>query len=466
MKIVEMTWRALAVVALSVQLTGCATVDPRRDYERSANLIEQATGYSDVTPERDAAAAEERVEQLLRDGLTSAGAVEVALLNSPELQAAFREIGIARADLVQSGLFSNPTLGMAFRLPAGGGLTAIDLNIAQSIADLWQIAPRKRAAKQNLEQTILRIAYQASEVAARTKEAYFAALGAGLRAQIARENLDVARTSLELSEFRLEAGAGNALDVNLAKGSVLEARLAVERARLAASEARRTLADQMGLIVDAEELTLAGALGGGADLPATEALVAEALERRLDVRALRAAVQAADERFVLEYRRVFPRFTIGLSLERDVDRIVALGPSFALTLPIFDQNQAQIARARFILEQAAQRLIALETGIVQAVRSAADQARTARKIARFYEREVLPQARTNLDLAREAYRAGKTGILSVLDAERTFLAARDRNAAATEEAARAIARLELVIGAPLDDAPDDAATATERPEVD
>jgi outer membrane protein TolC len=121
-------------------------------------------------------------------------------------------------------------------------------------------------------------------------------------------------------------------------------------------------------------------------------------------------------------------------------------------LPIFDQNQAQIARARFVLEQAIYWLRALETEIMYEVRSAADQAKTARKIALFYETQVLPQSQRNLDMARDAYRAGKTGFLSVLEAERTLLAARDRHASAQQEALVSLARLERVVGAPIGDA--------------
>lgn len=474
--------KTVTITALAALLTGCATVDPKVDYQRSSRFVEQATGVADVVAERDAVATEVHTEQLLRDGLSSGEAVELALLNNADLQAAFREIGMARADLVQSGLLSNPTLAMAFRLPAGGGLTAIDMDVAQNIADLWQIPPRKRAAEQNLEQMILRIAFEASQVAARTKQAYCAVVGAEHRLKIARENLDVTRTSRELSEFRLEAGAGNVLDVNLAKGAVLDVELSVDRARLAASDAKRDLAILLGLRTDAEQLKLADE-ARSPDLPTqSEALVVQALENRLDVRALREAVRAADERLVLECRRVFPSLTIGLSLERDargpsqdrdiladtarasiaagrltapeiqprsardVDQDVTLGPGFALELPIFDQNQAQIARARFVLEQAVHRLSALETSILHEVRGAADQAETARKITRFYEEEVLPRSQQNLDLARDAYKAGKTGFLSVLEAERAFLVTRDRYTSTMEDEAIALARLEQAVG--------------------
>ena len=48
-----------------------------------------------------------------------AEAIQVCLLNNPGLQAAFLDIGMARADVVQSGLLSNPSLTALVRFPTG-----------------------------------------------------------------------------------------------------------------------------------------------------------------------------------------------------------------------------------------------------------------------------------------------------------------------------------------------------------
>jgi cobalt-zinc-cadmium efflux system outer membrane protein len=484
---VSRRWFRAVSGSLVPLLAGCATVDPQPDYQRADEYIQRATAHEEAHPREDAEALHQHVGALLEDGLTVEEAAEIALLNNPELRAAWMRIGIAKADLIQAGLLSNPSLAMAFRLPAGGGLSAIDLDIAQNIADLWQIPPRKRAGERVLERTILEIAHQATALAAEAKGDYFVALGAEERLKIARENLEVTRTTLELTRFRQQAGAGSTLDLNLARGVVLEAQLAVDRARLATAEARRELATTLGLMIDADELVLAASLPSPPQYElASESLKEMALTERLDFRALSAAVRAADERLVLEYRRVFPSLEVGLSLEREARKAqggrniladtarasiangqltapeieprsardsgqeVTLGPSFALELPVFDQNQARIARARYEREQAVRRLERLERMITQEVFSAIDQAETAWKIARFYHDEVLPQAKQNLAMSQESYRVGKASILSVLDAERTYLAARDGYAGALEEAAAAVPRLERTIGLPVE----------------
>lgn len=476
-----------ASIAIAGFLPGCATVNPGPDYRRVAEHVQRATAVEMVYDPEGEQAVAERIEELLAEGLTAREAAELALLNNPELQAAFYDIGIARAELVQAGLLSNPSLAIAFRFPSGGGLTAIDLDIAQNVADLWQIPVRKRVAERELDRTILEVARHTTELAAESQSVYYAVLGAQERLRIAKENLDITLKTLELTEFRRQAGAGSELDVNLARGVVLEAQLRVDQARLAAAETRRTLATTLGLVSDAQVLVLTDVLPDPPEYELSrEWLAGTALIERTDVQALRNAACAANERLILEYRRVFPTLEIGLSMERDargsipgrniladtarasiaggqltapeieprsardVGQDVSLGPGLALELPIFDQNQAQIARARYELEQAARLLQRLERIVYQDVHSAIDQAQTAWQIAVFYRDEVLPQAQQSLDMSRESYHAGKASILSVLDAERTYLAARDSYAATLEESAAAMPRLERVVGLPLD----------------
>ena len=107
---------SLAVVSV-VSSYGCATVDPRLDYDRTARYITAATGHENIYRPGDEAVVEAKLTELMSGGLTASEAVEVCLLNNRRLQAAFFEVGMARADVVQSGLLSNPSLGVSMRFP-------------------------------------------------------------------------------------------------------------------------------------------------------------------------------------------------------------------------------------------------------------------------------------------------------------------------------------------------------------
>lgn len=455
---------ALAVVSV-VACYGCATVDPRLDYDRAVRHIADATGHESVYRPDDEAVVAEKLDELLTGGLTVSDAVEVCLLNNRRLQAAFFEVGMARADVVQSGLLSNPSVGVSVRFPSGGGRANVEAGLAQNIAELWQIPVRQQAAEHELERTILELARLASALAFESKGAYYRAVAGEARHKLATENLLLARNLLELAETRQQAGAGTELDVNLSRTVVLEAELAVESARFEAAEARRELATLLGISGPASAITLVTPLPKvPPDIPEATRLVDVARRTRLDIRAARQVVLSARARLEVEYRRVYPTLELGFDLERGERKSQAnrdmlsdegtdfiIGPSVSLVLPVFDQNQAQIARAKYAYEQAAKTLDALEREATQEVRGAIDRSLTAWRLLKVYRERSLPLAQSNLDLSRETYQAGRASFLSVLEAQRFFLDTRRQYVEAAERAAVTIPQLERAIGLPFDE---------------
>jgi len=204
------------------------------------------------------------------------------------------------------------------------------------------------------------------------------------------------------------------------------------------------------------------------------------------MQAARQAVDAARAKLEEEYRRVFPSIEVGLALERgerqsqggrdilaDTARAsianraltapdiqprserrrntdFIIGPSLDLELPIFDQNQAQIAKAKYAYEQALKTAEALRLAAFQEVRGSVDQVLTAWRLAQKYRDESLPLAQSSLELSRRAYRAGQASFLAVLEAERFSLNSRSRAAEAARAAATTVANMERTMCMPFD----------------
>jgi len=467
----------------------CASVKPGLDYDRVSAHVETVIGQSINYRPGDEQAVQLMVNSMLHDGLTADEAVRVALLNNPTVWAALLRTGMARADVVQAGLFSNPTLGLSFKLPEGGGLTQFEMGLAQNIADLWMIPARTRAARRDLERTILETARVAAGIANDTRIAYFSAVGTQRALEIARENLKLVERLLGITDARLEAGTVGALDVNLVKGLALRAQVDERNARLAAATAGRTLATLLGLETPAEDLRLLDPLPDPAAAPIDPVRLVEiARSSRLDLRAARENVFAAEARVAAEYSKIFQNVEVGLDLERgaqrstpgrkvladtarasianggltapdiesrgqrrlaESERIDAiLGPSLSVTLPLFDQNQAQIAKAKLALQEADALLESLQRTVAQETREAVDRVTTAWAVARLYDQEVLPQARTTLELSESAYQVGQTPILNVIEAQRLLLETRQAYVAALQSAASALVDLERATARP------------------
>ncbi len=498
-RLAKITCPSLAVLTVGV---GCATVDPKPDYKRTRTLIDQSTGVAEsYSPERDGLSAEE-LSAYLSDGLTSDEAVRMALLNNRKLQAAFSDIGMARADWVQSGLLSNPTLGIGVMFPAGGGLSNLQGSLAQNIVDLWQMPVKKRIAEHQVEGQIVRVARLAGELVAATKRAYYAAVAADDLLAIAEDNLGLLGKSYDVTRAQREAGVASALDESLQRGELLRAELYLRNARLASVNAKRSLAGLMSLDLNTDELELSDPLPeSGEHAFDADSLMTVARENRLDLKALEEALGAGSAEIKLEFLRVFPEVSIGISGERlesrgQAGRNVAAdfarsslrsgglaipdiqtrgeraaegrqeieymwGPNISVTLPIFDQNQAQIARARYGHVQAIKSYEDLYLNIAQDIRIAVDRASVLWTNVAFYRESLLPQAQKNLEFTDAAYKAGSTSVLTLLESQRSLLDARRGYVQVWETAATSLSDLERAVGLPLASAA--AAASNENP---
>jgi cobalt-zinc-cadmium efflux system outer membrane protein len=490
-------WRArrpVVLVSCVGILAGCARVEPQADFARTRELISERTGAETVyDPDAEVLSADD-IERMLADGLTVEAAVHLALLNNRRLQAEFMAIGAAKADLAQAGFLSNPTLAFSAQFPEGGGRSNIQASLAQNIADLWQIPKRKKAADAGLQETILRVAHFASSLTQETKIDYYRAKAAEELLIVAEKNLELVTRSFEAVRAQREAGTASLLDENLSRGQALSAELGVRNARLEAANSKRTLARRLSLSQNVDSLVLVDALPELTATPLTaEDAIELARESRLDVQAIAQSAEALFARMELEKRKVFPDLSIGPFMERPDRRALPgrdvpadfvraslangalaapdiqsrrerqqardqeinflLGPALSMTLPIFDQNQAQTAKAWYGYLGELKGHEALLVDIAQNVRSAVDVARTTQANAVYYRTEVVPQAMRNLEFASASYTAGQTNILTLLEAQRAALEAQRGLTDSLLEACIGRARLEQEVGRSLDPTP-------------
>lgn len=461
----------------------CVSVDPRSDFQRVAEQVREATGQEVVPVTVTEEEVKEHVERLLSAGLSAESSAALCLLNNPKLSAVYDRVGLARADVVQSQLWRNPTLVFSVRFPDGGGLVNLMGDFAQNIAELWQIPVRTRSAESTLEQTVLESARELGVAVLDAKAAYYKAYAADRLREISQENLRIAQDSRELAVARLKVGAGTEIESNLAQSEVLDAELATRSAALAAFEARSELAVMLGVTLPPDRLRLAEVLPEAPqEALSSEMLVAAAERNRADLAAARKLVEAAQADWLLERRRVFPELELGLSVERearaqssdgnpvakaigesvasggmvppgigseeDAGQDVLIGPSLGLELPFFDQNQVGIAKARYRLLQSIRLAESLRRQLIQEVQGARERMRVAADNMRFFRDQVLPLRETNLELTREGYRVGKTAFLAVLESQRVLLAARARHVELQQTAALDRIELEKATGMP------------------
>ncbi|MCC6359298.1 MAG: TolC family protein [Phycisphaerales bacterium] len=470
-----------------VVFPGCVNVQPGADYDRARGRIAERTGITSAYTPDDERAADQKVAELLADGLTVDEAAQVALLNNPEFQSLMAEIGASRADVAQSSLLTNPTLSLGLQFPEGGGLTDLTVGFAAQLADLWQIPIRRQVAEAELEQTINAVGQRAVELVTDVRTKCYRVLALERALSCTEENLKLVQRAVSLSEAQFRAGEVSEFDVNLARTGVLDVQEELISTRGMLAEARADLTQALGLSTRAGDMTLTDSLPAAfRSWPAAEVLLDAALDQRFDVRVAWYGVQRAEAAFRLECRRLLPDVQLGFAFERGEQRALPgrdiladtarasiaagqltappiqsrgerrieksqiidakLGPTLALTLPIFDQNQAQIAKTQARVLQARKDYDARAEAVAADIVRAAAAARTAAEMLQFQESQALTQAQATVDGAERRYQAGEESVLVLIEAQDSLVKRRRAFVNALRDYAVSISQLEGAVG--------------------
>jgi cobalt-zinc-cadmium efflux system outer membrane protein len=387
--------RRVAGVLPAVVLAGCAGVSAERGHDRVSTLVEQRTGHKtrwEQGPPDDGRAAA-WVRSTAAQGLTPGRAVEIALVNSPELTVAYEELGISQADMIQAGLLRNPSIGAELGLPLENGqLSEQRFSLTQDFLDLFVLPRRKQMAREQFEADTLRVAHRALAVAAEAQKAFAAVQASAELVTFRRAVVEAARASGDLAARQFEAGNISELRLSLERAAYEQSKLELAQEELEQLEAQEQVNRLLGLSGETTSWKIAEPLPAlPADEPTLEHLETFAIRQRLDLASARTeALLLAKAVGLARTTRLFGRLEVGVDTHRDPDGPRVLGPNLVIELPIFDQRQATIARLEAQRRQQERRLAGLAIDVRSEVRLAHARLEAARQTAFHYRDTVLP----------------------------------------------------------------------------
>jgi hypothetical protein len=143
--------RLAAPLALAALLAGCASFSADGGFGQVEQVAKDRLGKNLhwARTEEQQSHIDQRVAELLARPLSADDAVQLALLNNRGLQAAFFELGIGEAELVQAGRLPNP--GFSFGRLTRGDEVELERGLHFDLAALvampmrraWNRAPRR-----------------------------------------------------------------------------------------------------------------------------------------------------------------------------------------------------------------------------------------------------------------------------------------------------------------------------------
>ena len=395
------------------------------------------------------AQAQDRAPDPARLSLREADALLVQ--NNRELRSARRAVETAQAQTLVAGQRPNPNLSLStVNISPNRGIGSGPLRgkAVDSTIRLDQLIERGNKRELRVSTATQLETASGNDLADVLRQQRIALRGSYYDLLLAQDRLAISTDTAELfqrtlaaAELRLKAGDIASSDV---------ARIRVDALR-AQNDARAVEADRRRA-----QLALAYTIGleqRAASLEATDAWPApqatasiemdRLLERRPDLRAARARIEAANAARELARSLRTRDISAGVQFEHFPDNFGNASNSFgvAISVPLFARYyyEGEIAQAEAAYDTATDNLERTRAlARAEMARALSDVTAAAERLARFQE-GMLAEAKKSADSAEFAYKNGAIGVMDLLDARRTLRAVQLDAASAQADHAKALA---------------------------
>ncbi|TSE33936.1 Cobalt-zinc-cadmium resistance protein CzcC [Tepidimonas fonticaldi] len=376
--------------------------------------------------------------------LTLQKAVALALEANLDLTVAQREIEAVEGQVIQGRVRPNPELAYSLedqRTPTRTQSVQINLPIELG----GKRAARIAAAERGRDVAVEELNTRRVEIRAAVVAAFFETLAAQERAALAQASVDLAKRATDAVAKRV--AAGKVSPVEETKARVAEAGVRVELAQAQSEQrnARARLASLLG--ANPPRFTLVS--GNVEELPAVPSLdnVQQRLSTSPTLRRMQLEVERRRSLVDVERSKRIPDVTFSLGVKRPTElqrNQLLFGVS--VPLPLFDRNQGNLLEALKREDKARDELQALNIRVSTDVLQARERLESIRREVDVLQQDVLPGAKSAYDAATVGFENGKFNFLEVLDAQRTYFAAKSQYLKALAEAHRTAADIDRVLG--------------------
>jgi cobalt-zinc-cadmium efflux system outer membrane protein len=273
---------------------------------------------------------------------------------------------------------------------------------------------RGEQALNDLETDIL-----ARQIRRRTREAFYNVLLAQAQSQQAADALKLAQRLQQISHDRFAVG-------DIAQLEVMQSDLEVARADVdnkVLLQEVRTARSQLATLLNQPEASLGELEGAISDLPPAldeTDLVQKAHASNPDIQHIvQERTIEASRLSSLKWQRV-PNIDIqgGVDLNAPPDFHVGPRGQVAMSLPIFSRNQGEIAQSNANLNVLDLSLAASRRTVEGSVEAAYLDVAAKRTQVELYRDNLVPATLKLEAMAEESYQAGKSNVLTVIDAQR------------------------------------------------
>jgi len=368
-------------------------------------------------------------------------AVQMALQHNHNLRALRTTIQQSAAEEITQGLRPNPSIFSDWEyLPLGSpehqnaelysgtstsdylkNNTEGDIGLSYLIERGGKRHDRLQAQKDITAQTRSLVADYERGLTFQVATLFFNAQLAESTLDLGQQDLKSFQATVDISERQFKVGGLSENDYLMIKLQLLQFQTDVEQAQLAKVQALSDLRQLLGYESVSADYDVAASFEYLPIKVNLEDLQVKALANRPDLRAAQQGVTAANSQLELQKANGKQDVTVSANYSH-VNGINAATILGSIPLPIFNRNQGEIARARYVITQAQDQQAAANGQVLDDVRDAYEGAKSNDRVVQMYVSTYLDVATKSRDISDYAYHRGGISLLDFLYAERNYRA--------------------------------------------
>ena len=374
-------------------------------------------------------------------------ALQIAESSNLELRAARQQRAIALAGIKTAGQLMNPTVtaSVSRDAPHEGVLLGQTLELG------GKRSRRIAVAREEQKSTEIDIAVLERQIRQRTREGFYRVLWSREQSEQSKAALDLATRIRDVVNQRYQLGDVAQLEVIQAEVEMARSAAEYQTAQLEQRVADAQLAALLNRALETP-LTLSGRLSDIPAQPAQQAIVDAALQSNAEMKKTTQELAIEQKRLELAKAQRIPNLDLQAGVDLNSPHDYQVGPrgQIGIQLPLFYRGQGEIAESNAKLEFLRLSLESTKTAATAEGLGAYFDYIAKSQEAEQYRANIVPQSVHLEEMSEESYRAGKSNLLTLIDAQRKLNETRKAYLDSLLAAQSAFATLEESVGTALD----------------
>lgn len=386
-----------------------------------------------------------------------AGLIQEVLVRNPEIQAARKQWEAVGYRIRQAQSLDDPILSVQlWNVPQTVNVAQAQntiFGLSQSFPFPGKLDLKGEVASRSAEMAEQVLHAKERELVARVKQAYYELFLSHKAIQIHHEQVELLGQVVELTTAKFRAGKGSQADVLKA-----QVELSLLFQQLPVLEQRRQTAEAMlNTLLDRDSASPLGIPQEPSQVPLDITLAdlhRLALSDRPELKAAELAVQRNERSHALAQRQYYPDFNVAVQRFQNFQANDGFGAYVAMSIPFAfwtkPKHDAGVQEAAAAVSAARAQHHTLENLTRFQINDLLAKLRATDQAATLYHTTILPQAEQSLEAARAGYRAGKAGLVDLIDTQRAWRGFQLEYFKALVDRQHRLAELEQVVGIPFD----------------